>query len=534
MPSVKQTKAPGFLSEDLQKLGITREALQTASRAELKRRQTAFRYLDDPFLWLKYVITPPDKRDVYVGTLHKEGLAFINSPLRRKLILWPRGHHKSTVFTQGEALRRAVKDPNIRILISSANTDNAKTYLSAIKGTLKDPNFIALYGNLLPEPNNKHFKNNDLQLTLTSRTNLGLREPTFQATGMDADKTGQHYDLIIHDDVVCRDNVSTTNQMDKVIQYYRDTVSLLDPKREMWTIGTRWHPLDLYGVILNGTGVDGRCRENMFDPHVEDCECRIGVTLRQVKERGEYIFPEKFDDEVMEDIIITDQLDVYSVACQYYNNPADPSACWFREQDIKAAEITPFELAKKTDLIWYVAVDPAESTSARACFSAAVAVGIDPKDGMWYVDWAKAVRVETPGFLDLCMETYNHFRPIVKFGIESNTRKALEYSLKRRMLDDNILFNIEELKPQKVGDALRTKETRIKRLLPMFEHRKIKINNKLKMLLNELYTIPASSSQDLTDALAYIIDLAPPGLGHKDSSNIQLPKRIIGWQSVGY
>lgn len=530
---------PVILPEDLERLGVDAEQFAIEAKKELERRKKADFYLNHPWLFLKNVCTAPEHRFYLNEDLHGGGLKFINTPDRRKLILWPRGHLKSTTFTMGEALRRAVKDPNIRILISSAKWDNAKSFLAGIKGILREPRFIELYGNLLPPPNDKFFKNNDAMLSLTTKTK-DFKQATFSTTGLDAEKTSQHYDLIIHDDVVARDNVSNPLQMEKVIQYYRDCVSLLDPKREMWIIGTRWHPLDLYGWLMDGA-TDQRCRENGYTTHVPNCNCRITVSIRQLIEDGKYIFPQKFDDEVMRDLVESDQLDRYSLACQYYNNPADPSTCWFRSQDIDSCLIDADYVRTKLDdkghkkerqLVWYCAVDPAESTSSRACLSAAVAVGIDQEDGTWYVDWAEGRRVETPGFLDLCMDTYRRYTP-AKFGMELHTKRSLEYSLKRRQLDDQMVFHIEELKPQKVGDATRTKEERIKRLLPLFESKKIKINRNCKALLDELYTIPASTSRDLTDALSYILDLVPPGMGAR-KQDIRLPRRYTHFKAAGY
>lgn len=534
--------------EDLERLGIDAEEFGAAAAKELRRRQKANFYLENPFLFLQKVCTPVDKRAT-LGKIHREGLEFVNrTKRRRKVILWPRNHLKSTVFTQVEALRRAVKNPNIRILISSAKWDNAKTYLAAIKGYLRDPEFIRLYGDLMPGTmDSKTHKNNDSELTLTSRTNLSLREATFSCTGIDKEKTGQHYDLIIHDDVVARDNVGTAEMMQKVVQYYRDSASLLEPKGEMWDIGTRWHPLDLHGFIIDGT-CDLRCKAQNFRPHMDDCHCKVDISVRQLKEDGEYIFPEKFDDEVVSDLIEQDQLDTYSFASQYYNNPADPSACWFKHPDINASLCEPSEVYWKGKdehgtqiprrLVWYTAIDPAESTSSRACLSAAVAVGIDQDDGTWYVDWAEGRRVETPGFLDLCLETYSKYTP-AKFGMEVNTRKSLAYSLKRYMLETGIIFNIEELKPQRVGDASRTKDERIKRLLPLFEMKKIRINKSLTALLEELYMIPSSISIDLVDALSYILDMVPPGMGQRragsdEDGKIKLPPRRVGFKGCGY
>jgi hypothetical protein len=520
--------------------------LQAAAWKELDRRKRSQIYLRDAFLFQKYVLCDPDRREL-LGRIHSQGLRFIStSTRRRKMVLWPRGHLKSTVLTQGEALRRALMWPNIRVLISSQKVDNAKSFLAGIKGHLQDPRFVELYGNLLPDTKQKAFKNNDFQLTLTHRKNQTLREPTFQCTGPDAEKTSQHYDLIIHDDVVGRETVTNIQQIEKTYQYYKDCIYLLEPPKrnaappEVWIIGTRWHPIDLYGWLIDGA-TDPRCRESRFKEHVPNCYCLMDVSIRSVKEDGEFIWPEVFNEQYLQELITADGLDHFSVACQFYNNPTDPSTCWFKEQDVKKALITPSEFAEVKKgleksgkrLTWYVAVDPAESTSSSACLSAAVAVGVDHETGIWYVDWAEGRKVETAGFCDLAMEAWKRYTP-EHYGMESHTKAALEYALRQRMIQTNTLFSIEELKPNKVGDARRTKETRIKQLVAMFEFGRIRINTTCKDLLDEIYTLPSSIHWDLCDALAYVFDMVPSGVGAGKFDSKKLPRRVVGWKSIGY
>lgn len=528
----------------LEKFGLTEDKLRVAALAELERRRMAQVYLRDPFLFAKYVCAEPDQRAL-LGPFHRQGLEWLRKATRRrKLILWPRGHLKSTLFTIGESLRAALIYPNIRVLISCQKVENAKTYLLGIKKIMSDPFFQSLYGNLIPPSTAKEYKNNDTMLSIFHPKKSKAKEATFVCTGPDAEKTGQHYDRIIHDDVVWRETVTNQQQREKTYQYYKDCVSLLDPPKpgnappEIIVIGTRWHTLDLYWWLMDGA-TDPRCRETRFENGhaIPNCMCRWDVTLRAVKENGAYIWPEVFNDEYMDGLIIGDGLDAFSVGCQYYNNPTDQDACWFKASDIEAAKIDPQEitaLEKKDDLVWYVAIDPAESTSSRACLSAAVAVGVSKTDGTWYVDWAEGRRVETPGFVALAMEAYErHAGKIVKYGLETHTKRALLFDLKQAMFQTGKHFSIEELKPNKVGDATRTKEMRIKRLAFLFEHKKIRINRYLKDLIDELYTLPSAMHQDLADALAYVMDLVPPEMGMSPGPT-RLPRRTVAWTSCGY
>lgn len=526
---------------DLSKLGIDEAKVRIAAAAELERRRQAQIYLRDPFLFAKYVCAEPEQRDLLSG-IHREGLLFAQRPSKRKMILWPRGHLKSTLFTISESIRASLIWPNIRIMISCQKVENAKTYLLGIKKILSDPAFIALYGNLIPPTTEKAYKNNDVQLSIFHPRKSKAKEPTFVCSGPDAEKTGQHYDRIVHDDIVGRETVSNNQQIEKTYQYYKDCAFLLDPPKpgmpppQIWVIGTRWHPIDLYGWLISG-GTDPRCRAERFAKHVPNCLCKWDVSTRSIIEDGKFIWPEVFNQQFLDDLIIADGLDQFSVACQYYNNPVDSSACWFKVADLEASKIDPSEIKKKDDegeLVWYVAIDPAESTSSAACLSAAVAVGVSEKDGTWYVDWAEGRKVETPGFLSLAMEAYQRYKHrLAKYGLESHTKKALLFDLKQKMFLTGAHFPIEELKPNKVGDAARTKEMRIKRLMFLFEHRKIRVNRFLKDLFDELYTLPSSVHWDLTDALSYVMDMVPPAMGMA-TGPVRLPKRTVRWSSCGY
>lgn len=504
---------------------VDEEALKEAAKEEIKRRRKAEFYLQHPFFFQRDILCRPEWRANY-AEIHERGLEWVNQGKRKKLILWPRKHLKSTVFTQGEALRRAILDPDIRILISNFKWDNSKRFLGAIKGYLQSPRFIELYGGLLPDSKDKYRKNNEAELTLKSRENLGLKEPTFSTTGLDAAQTSQHYDLIIHDDLVDRRNIGSIEQIEKVIMYYKDSLDLLDPGKELWILGTRWHPLDLYGWIMDNF-CDPRCVENDFE-HVKGCKCDFDVTLKELEEDGKYVFPALFNDEEAEELLR--QKGTYEFATQYRNNPVDPSICWFRQSEVEASLVSIKEIQEIWDqCLWYIAVDPAESTEKRSCLTAAVAVGVHRKTGIWYVDAAKGARVETPGFVDLCFETYSKY-PYPEFGLETNTRKSLSYAIKDQMARRGVFFSIKDLSPIRGWAGGNVKEQRIKRLIPLFQFGRIRIREDLTDLIQSLITLPAARSWDIPDALSYIMDMVPAGIG---STKIERPKRVIGWKGTG-
>lgn len=521
------------LANDLRSMGVDTADLQAQALEEMKRRQEALFYIDNPWLFYRNLLCRPDWRQ-NLAPLHKEVMEFLNSGRRKKLVELPRGHLKTSLVT-GELTRRLIKTPNIRILLSNAIIDNAKTFLGQIKGYLSRPDIVRLYGNLLPPPNAKFYANNAQELTSLARTDLALKEPSISVAGIDSSETSQHYDLIVHDDLVTRENISSNEQIEKVLKRYKDSIPLLEPDGAIWIIGTRWHPNDLYGW-LEDSQVDYHCKENDY-VHVPNCTCYFDVMYRQLKENGEYIFPAKFNDAIAAELLVDmGRADFYA---QYYNNPSDPAAAWFPHDKIDKCTFDGSELNAldeqgkpfRDKLIWYMTVDPAESESHRAAYTAVVAFGVDPTTGIWYVDYARQAKVDTHGFVQLIFDSYARYKPH-KFGMELHSHKSLGYVLKDRMGQTGTYFTINELKPILKGGGDFHKQLRIKRLVPLFEHGRIKVNKALKDLLEQLYTIPSSRSVDLCDALSYGMDMIPQGIGSQRTVN--LPKRYSHWEGTGF
>lgn len=516
---------------DLRSLGIETKGLKDEALKEQQRRLEALFYIDQPWRFYYNLLCRPDWRQ-YLAPLHKEVFEFLNTGKHKKLIELPRGHLKTSLVT-AEVTRRIIKNPNMRVHLSNAIVENAKSFLSQIKGYLTRPDIVRLYGDLLPPPNAKFYANNNMELTVMSRTDLALKEPTVSVSGIESAETSQHYDLIVLDDLVTEENISGQEQIEKVLTRYRNSIPLLEPDGKLWVVGTRWHPLDLYGW-LEESQVDYRCKENDYT-HVPSCTCYFDVMYRQLKENGQYIFPAKFNDEVATELLV--DMGRAKFYAQYYNNPSDPAAAWFPHDKVEASLIDGSVFNELVDgkpfrdkLIWYMAVDPAESEASKAAYTAVVCFGVDPSTGIWYVDYAKQAKVATHAFVQLIFDSYNRYKPH-KFGMELHSHKSLAYVLKDRMGQTGTYFTIQELKPIIKGGGDYQKKMRIDRIVPLFEHGRIKINKALKDLIEQLYTIPSSRSKDLVDALSYGMDMIPQGIGSQRA--IKLPKRYIHWEGTG-
>jgi hypothetical protein len=87
-------------------------------------------------------------------------------------------------------------------------------------------------------------------ITIKQRTKI-LKEASITASGVGTGKTGQHYDVIIHDDLNSSKNSQTKEMRDKVINHYKLNTSILEPEGIMVIIGTRYSADDVIGWVLD-------------------------------------------------------------------------------------------------------------------------------------------------------------------------------------------------------------------------------------------------------------------------------------------
>jgi hypothetical protein len=175
------------------------------------------------------------------------------------LLLMPRGTFKSSVVTIGFTLQFLLNEPNGRVLIDSETYSKAKTFLAEVKGHLESNEkfrevFRTIHG-VYPDENRKSSSARwtDAMVDLACRTRK-TKEPSVMVSGIDKSINGMHYDLIIADDLHSEQNTTGTNaaeNIQKVIDHYKLSFSLLEPGKPMIVIGTRWHMLDLYQHIID-------------------------------------------------------------------------------------------------------------------------------------------------------------------------------------------------------------------------------------------------------------------------------------------
>lgn len=162
----------------------------------------------------------------------------------RKLIVMPRGSFKSSIGSVSFPIWSILRNPDIRILLDSELYSNSKNFLREIKEHLVKPELTELFGEF------KSSTWNEGEIIVKQRTRV-RKEATITCTGIGAEKTGQHYELIIMDDMNSPSNSNTAEGCQKVIQHYRHMQAILEPDGMMVIIGTRYSAADLIQSVID-------------------------------------------------------------------------------------------------------------------------------------------------------------------------------------------------------------------------------------------------------------------------------------------
>jgi hypothetical protein len=208
---------------------------------------------------LKFLVTKIMQMPRWSEPLHTEATAMMQSPGDRKLLLLPRGHQKSTIFSVGMAIQEILKEPDIRVKIISATWPLAKDLLHQTKSILMQSALPDIFGSFFQPMCRWTTDNIDV-----AQRKRWLKDPTISTGGIDTGKTGGHCDLMIFDDIVTPENTTTPDQVRKIVDGYQACLPLLDPGGKIWMIGTRYVMADIYGYLIENESrsINGKLLEN--------------------------------------------------------------------------------------------------------------------------------------------------------------------------------------------------------------------------------------------------------------------------------
>jgi predicted phage terminase large subunit-like protein len=405
------------------------------------------------------------------------------------LDLWAREHFKSSTITFALTIKDILNDPNLTVGIFSHTRPIAKAFLSQIKQELEQNTFLK---NLFPDVLWAEPKSQAPKWSLDSgiivKRDQNPKESTIEAWGLvDGQPTSKHFGLMVYDDVVTRESVSTPEQIKKTTAAWELSTNLGAQGGKKRYIGTRYHANDTYKTMMDRGSV----------------KARIKPAREGGKMDGRPVF-------MSDELLIEKRRDQgpYTFGAQMLLDPVADKSMGFKPEWLcyyKSA-------LKSEDLNLYLLIDPASEKKSTSDYTVMKVIGLGPDNNYYFVDGVRD-RMNLTERTEKLFYFHRKYKPI-KTAYEKYGKDSDIEHIKYVMEEKNYRFDITP-----VGGAL-AKEDRIKRLVPIFEQKRMWLPERLMFVdyegrsvdyihsfVNDEYlAFPVCVHDDMLDCMARILD----------------------------
>ncbi len=412
-----------------------------------------------------------------------------------RLDLWAREHYKSTIITIGLTIQNVLQNPDITVGIFSHTRPIAKAFLRQIKREWETNILLQTYFPFIapPEKSEARTRTWSEDSGLIVRRGGNPKEATIEAWGLvDGQPTGKHFSLLIYDDVVTLESVTTAEQIRKTTDAWRLSLNLGARGGNLRMIGTRYHASDTYHLIMEQGSVIPRIHPATADGQAQSKPVFLSEEVLRKKRRdmGAYVF-----------------------ACQMLQNPLADNAMGFQKSWFQTLPGgTEMKPGFSADMNRYILVDPASSKKEGSDFTSMWVIGLN-HDGFYYVLDGIHDRLALHERAQALFTLHRKHRPLA-VGYEQYGIQADIEHIKYCMEQENYRFSIIAL-----GGAM-AKTDRIRRLVPIFEQGRIWFPHRLICMKsdrtvsdlvqdfykNEYLNFPVAEHDDMLDCLSRIVD----------------------------
>lgn len=420
------------------------------------------------------------------------------------LILAPRFHAKSQCFTINYPLWEIYKNPDVRIIIISANEEIAISFNRAIMNNLENNTTLTeKYGYLVPQFQDK--KKWGEKSLIIKRPSLE-KDPTVIAIGVGGKMISKRADIIIVDDLIDLESARTPQARKKIREWFENVLlPILEDDGRLIIAGTVWYKDDIYDSLWNESNfsIKLKLKALIYD---ERYERKDGKEIRYIP----YSLLEWTEALKAQDVFAPDTLHRYrlymqlksgvlwhakwsfaklmrkmsesnmsrgSFLRQYLNEPTSEEEVLFKESLLRRAlengnqkylvpswdNINPDRNLAYGSLITAIGVDLAISKNIRSDKSAIAVWGLDEKmrriplwldQGRWSPDETK----------QKIIELYHAFRP-VKVRVEN---VAFQDMLRQELAQDIPVEGFHTTSTKKFNE-----ETGLSQIAMLLEQEKI-------------------------------------------------------------
>ncbi len=452
----------------------TDAARQEAAR-ELARR--------DRFFLLVYVLGRKDVDRDWLFARCRE----VDAEPYGRLDLWARFHYKSTIITYAGAIQEILRNPEVTIGIFSHTRPIAKGFLVQIKREFEEnARLKALFPDILYENPKAESPGWSVDNGIIVKRRSNPKEATVEAHGLvDGQPTSKHFGILIYDDVVTRESVTTPDMMAKVTEAWALSLNLGHEGAKTVYAGTRYHYNDTYKTIMDRQAAAPRIHPATADGTVDGEPVFMGREdlAKRRREYGSYVF-----------------------ACQMLLDPKADEAQGF---DINCVKAWSGRDWSRMNL--YILVDPASKKNTTSDYTTMQVIGLGEDENYYWVAGIRD-RLNLTERGKALMRLHREYRPKGVGYEEYGLQADIEY-VKTLQTRDNYRFEITPL-----GGQI-SKLNRIRRLVPILEdgrwympaihqHKTLEgvTVNVVQEFLDELDAFPVGSHDDLIDGAARIVE----------------------------
>lgn len=316
---------------------------------------------------------------------------------------WSRDTRKSTL---GQAFDICItlENGNLRILTDSDTWENAQKKQGVVKRMYEDGYFQEVFGDRRGEIWNEE--------KLMLKRSAKLSDPTFTSSGLNAEKTSQHFDAIKSDDTQTDGNSQNREQINKVKKNFKLYDSLLSRCGMILSLGTRWAFDDEGAMIQEMQNEDRRFgRPQRIFINRRAC---YGKNAEGKYDENILLFPNLLDRVTLQFKRASQGAFLFS--CNYLCEPMSEETAKIKKEWIQYHDKSVDDL-KAAGARFYLGIDPSkEGTAAGRDFDALCVLALT-KGGEVYVMEALALKLSREALFERIVELAVRY-PLNKVMVE--------------------------------------------------------------------------------------------------------------------
>ena len=484
-----------------------------------------------------------------LGSVHEEVIRWWNreGASKHQIVLLPRDHQKSALMAYRVAWE-ITRNPDMTVLYISATSRLAEKQLKMIKDIFTSKIYRKYWPEMVNKDEGKREKwtSSEISVDHPVRHKEQVRDATITAAGLTTNVTGLHCNIAVLDDIVVAENAYTEEGRENVRRLYSLLSSVETTGAREWIVGTRYHPKDLYGELME-------LEEDIFnkDGEIIDRQSVYEVFQRQVEDQGdgmgEFLWPRQrradgkwfgFDPQVLA-TKRAKYLDRTQFRAQYYNDPNDPDSMRvdpskFQYYDRRFIERTQGKwYYKGRPLNVFASIDFAFSRRKKADYTAIVVIGVDPDFNIYVLDIDRFKTDRISEYFDRIKQShvkwdFRKIRAEVTVAQQSIVRELKEQYIKPH----GLFLSVEEHRPSRHQGS---KEERIAAVLePKYDNMSMwHYKGGLCQTLEEELVLENPPHDDMKDALASAVEIATPPKGMQTHKRNALGGKVVSHPRFG-